>query len=60
MSHSATIYNNDLYIFGGFCGESKLNDLWKFDLVSLKWQKINASGMIPEVIQAKDFVFGDL
>ena len=40
--HASFIYNNFLYIFGGSVKDgSLLNDLWKLDLESIIWEKIN-------------------
>ena len=49
MSHASAIYKDALYTFGGFCGESKLNDLWKFDLLNKKWEKLDPTVLKPEV-----------
>ena len=32
--HTAHIYDEKLYIFGGFNYDNKLNDLWQFDFRS--------------------------
>jgi len=46
----AAIYQNTLYIFGGNEGNTKLNDLWKFDLNEKKWSLIKPEGQtFPEV-----------
>ena len=50
MSLGATIHNNDLYIFGGNEGNTKFNDLWKFDLLNNKWTLIKPKGLLPEVL----------
>lgn len=41
-SHSI-IYDQDklLYIFGGGCTDGLLNDLWSYDITSLKWNKLD-------------------
>ena len=49
MSHAAAISNNCLYIFGGFDGNTRLNDTWSFDLVEKKWQRLGLEGFVPEV-----------
>lgn len=39
-SHAAVIYNNKMYIFGGFSGEEYLNDMFEFDLETETWTDI--------------------
>jgi len=39
-SHAAVIYNNKMYIFGGFSGDEYLNDLHEFDLETETWSNI--------------------
>jgi len=39
-SHAAVIYNNKMYVFGGFSGEEYLNDLHEFDLETETWTEI--------------------
>jgi len=47
----ACINQNNLYIFGGNEGNTKFNDLWKFDLINKTWSFIKPTGtLIPEVI----------
>ena len=38
--HSAVIYSNGMYVFGGKGGDddSKLNDFWRLDLQNFSWQ----------------------
>ncbi|GAB0100487.1 uncharacterized protein DMENIID0001_165360 [Sergentomyia squamirostris] len=55
-SHSATVYKNVMYIFGG---ASKLldrfhNDLWALDLSTRTWQKCNSSRHQPYPAPKKD------
>ena len=39
--HSACIYNKCMYIFGGRNNDNKkLNDLWKYDILSQVWTEI--------------------
>lgn len=37
----AVIFNDELFIYGGTNGKSKFNDLWKFDLKTLKWSQMS-------------------
>jgi len=48
-SHSAVIYQDKMYVFGGFSGEEYLNDLHEFDLETETWTNITKSctGNIP-------------
>ena len=57
--HGSEIIKNDLYIFAGvyrniisdggdFGNENPLNDLFKINLDTLEWTKIDTSGDIPE------------
>jgi len=47
-SHSASVYKDQLFIFGGISEESeKLNDFWSFDLKTHKWTQVNALGDCP-------------
>ena len=38
--HSACIYKNNMYIFGGRNDNEKLNDIWKFDILKQEWSEI--------------------
>lgn len=41
--HSACIYNNCMYVFGGRDGENrKLNDLWRYDILAQTWSEISS------------------
>ena len=45
-SHSSFVYNNEIYIFGGYNGVDRLhfNDLFKYDPKESLWSKIEAKG----------------
>lgn len=47
--HGAAVYQNKLYIFGGFDGETDaaLNDIWSFDFISGIWTDISPAGWAP-------------
>lgn len=46
--HSATMYKNSMYVFGGMVkGVSHTNDIWEFDCITHKWQKIVINGDCP-------------
>lgn len=67
-SHSAFLYNGDLYIFGGYNGIYNLHfaDLFRFDPVSCQWSIVKPCGQGPCtrrrqcccVIGHKVFLFG--
>jgi len=55
MGLGAAIYQNTLYIFGGNEGNTKMNDLWKFDLNEKKWSFVKPEGkVVPEVSKWKN------
>lgn len=39
-SHSALVYNNSMYIFGGNWQGKRMSDLWKYDFLLKRWMKI--------------------
>ncbi len=46
--HSASIYNGNMYVFGGKDENSeKLNDLWVYNIADKRWVEIEADGEIP-------------
>ena len=48
-AHGAAVYNNKLWIFAGYDGNTRLNDMWAIDLTSPnpQWEQINQSGDSP-------------
>jgi len=40
-NHSAVLFNNCIYVFGGSNNDEYFNDLYAFDLLSLSWTKLN-------------------
>lgn len=48
-SHSAFVYNNLLYIFGGYNGisDQHFNDIYCFDPVKNHWSKVTTKGILP-------------
>lgn len=47
-NHSAVIYKDHMYIFGGTSDEGeKLSDLWKLDLRTYAWEELKPHGDIP-------------
>lgn len=46
--HSASVYNGNMYVFGGKNDDSeKLNDLWVYNIADKKWAEIEADGEVP-------------
>jgi N-acetylneuraminic acid mutarotase len=47
--HTAVLYEGSMYIFGGYDGRSRFNDLYKFKLrqKKYKWSRVKAEGTIP-------------
>lgn len=48
-AHGAAIYGNSLWIFAGYDGNARLNDMWAIDLLSSapQWEQIDQSGDSP-------------
>lgn len=67
-SHSAFVYNNLLYIFGGYNGilDRHFNDFYCFDTAQNRWNLLTARGKVPRkrrrqaclVIGKKMYLFG--
>jgi N-acetylneuraminic acid mutarotase len=43
-AHSAVVYKNEMYIFGGWNGHASLNDLYSLNLDTLVWRQIQSEG----------------
>uniref|UniRef100_A0A3B3QVT1 Leucine zipper like post translational regulator 1 n=1 Tax=Paramormyrops kingsleyae TaxID=1676925 RepID=A0A3B3QVT1_9TELE len=49
-AHGATVYNDKLWIFAGYDGNARLNDMWTINLQDREqacWEEIEQSGEIP-------------
>lgn len=47
-SHSACVYDNAMYVFGGCtCTSTTFNDFWKLDLSTRKWVRLLTMGTYP-------------
>merc|ERR1719265_969012 len=44
---SSVTYQDALYIFGGYGGSGRLEDIFRFDFTSRCWSKVEAQGTIP-------------
>lgn len=58
--HSATIHNNNLYVFGGTNGELRFNDIWVYDLVNKSWKQIKPKENPPVIFFLCFFVIFSL
>jgi leucine-zipper-like transcriptional regulator 1 len=45
--HSAVVYGHSFYVFGGFDGSSRVNDLHEYDLFLHKWRNIPSNDCEP-------------
>lgn len=45
--HIAVVWGNGFYIFGGFDGLTRVNDMHKFDMVGRRWELVTADGNVP-------------
>lgn len=43
--HSAVVYGNGFYVFGGFDGHARVNDLYKYDIDENVWSRIIPSSL---------------
>ncbi|ESO89967.1 hypothetical protein LOTGIDRAFT_124272 [Lottia gigantea] len=48
-AHGAAVHNGKMWIFAGYDGNARLNDLWTVTLdgVSKQWEEVNQTGEIP-------------
>ena len=42
FGHSCVIFDEKMWLFGGWDGKSTLNDIWTFEWTSRKWKKISS------------------
>lgn len=53
-------YQDSLFLFGGHDNVNRLNDLWEFDCITLRWKEIKNFGKIPTLRSACSVViYGD-
>jgi N-acetylneuraminic acid mutarotase len=56
MGHTATFFNNKMYIFGGISSEGNLlSDIWELDLKTYQWAELKSGK--PEIPPVKSFLF---
>lgn len=46
-SHSCTLFQNKMYLFGGSFGNDSKNDLFEYDLIGNSWKKLDVKGDVP-------------
>lgn len=46
-SHSAVVYDNSMFVFGGCMTMTTFNDLWRLDLSKRKWIRPLVMGTYP-------------
>ena len=57
-NHVSWAYNNSIYTFGGISNTGKyLNDLWRYDISTNMWYRIETTGLIPEPRELPGYYF---
>ena len=56
--HAAVVHNSTFYIFGGFDGTSRVNDLYGFDVDRLEWRQVRH--LVPNVLANNAGVAGQV
>ncbi|XP_053140682.1 uncharacterized protein LOC128340053 isoform X2 [Hemicordylus capensis] len=56
--HSAVVYGNGMYLFGGLMGLSEQKDFWKWDFMASHWSSIRSQGP-PKVVGHTALVLED-
>merc|ERR1719436_1544465 len=44
---SGVVYQDALYVFGGYGGSVRLDDIFRFDFPSRCWTQVHAQGTVP-------------
>lgn len=67
-SHSAFVYKGSMFVFGGYnrVTNQHFNDLYKLDLSTFEWSKVETTGIVPRrrrrqccvVVEDKMYMFG--
>lgn len=65
-NHSSAFLNNNLYIFGGWDGQKRLNDLYFLDILQMTWTEVRSYGINPSpragmtlsAVNGKLYLFG--
>ena len=54
--------DNHIYINGGLGSNGQLNDMWKFDIISTLWSRIEQKGAVPPPfyrVGFTDYIYND-
>src|SRR5690606_33468308 len=56
--HTAVVYNDSMFILGGYNGETKLSDLHEFQFSSFRWQQIDTQTKLSGMLKHSANVYG--
>ncbi|KDO24144.1 hypothetical protein SPRG_10571 [Saprolegnia parasitica CBS 223.65] len=45
--HIMVLHASNIYIFGGYNGSSRFNNMYRYELLEKRWRKMDATGQIP-------------
>ncbi|KAH0621287.1 hypothetical protein JD844_022409 [Phrynosoma platyrhinos] len=57
--HSAVVYGNGMYLFGGLMGLSEQKDFWKWDFMAANWSCIRRRQSPPKMVGHSALIFED-
>ncbi|KAM3851643.1 putative protein tag-53 isoform 2-T3 [Vipera latastei] len=57
--HSAVVYSNGMYLFGGLMGLSEQKDFWMWDFIATNWSSIRRSQGPPRVVGHSALIWED-
>jgi N-acetylneuraminic acid mutarotase len=65
-AHTTVIYNDEIYMFGGWNGRDTNNDFYVYNITTGRWSKVEYSGDMPEqrrshsaaIVDHKMYIFG--
>ncbi|XP_039175301.1 tip elongation aberrant protein 3-like isoform X2 [Crotalus tigris] len=57
--HSAVVYSNGMYLFGGLMGLSEQKDFWMWDFIATNWSSIRRSQGPPRVVGHSALILED-
>ena len=58
-SHTATLWHDALYVFGGRAAQGRLNDMRRFDLINARWDHLVPEGRPPRACSGRSAVLRD-